>query len=86
MLFLRKHFEALKQRLAAEGHELLGPDFNVGDGVLDRFIDVPPYLMEERGLPENQWGKVNQVGHLKIAIDGFACTCFGLIIRKALSG
>ncbi len=83
VLYLRKHFENLVKKLAAAGHQPLGPDFDVGKGVLDRFIDVPPYAFGEGGwLSMEQWGDVNQSAHLKLAIDGFACTCFGLIIIK----
>jgi hypothetical protein len=86
VLFLRKHFEQLKSRVEAEGHEFLGPDFNVGNGVLDRFIDVPPYALGAGRSSMDQLTDPTQVGHLKLAIDGFACTCFGLIIRKAAAG
>jgi hypothetical protein len=77
VLFLRRHFEALKTRLEEEGHQLLGPDFDIGSGALDRFIDVPPY-----GELLNLARGTDQASHLKLAIDGFACTCFGLIVRK----
>ena len=75
VLFLRRHFEELATRLTKNGHKMLGPDFTIGNGVLDTFIDVPPYAP----LSSDQY----QTGHLKLAIDGFACTCFGIIIRKA---
>jgi FkbM family methyltransferase len=86
VLFLRKHFEQLKSRVEAEGHEFLGPDFNVGDRGLDRFIDVPPYAPGEGWPSPDGWADPRQPGHLKLAIDGFACTCFGLVIRKAAAG
>jgi hypothetical protein len=57
-------------------------DFDFGDGPLDRFIDLPPYewdlLLQQGGLA----GKQDHPAHLKLAIDGFACTCFGPVIRK----
>lgn len=83
VLFLRKHFEELATRLAKNGHKMLGPDFAIGNGVLDKFIDVPPYALGNGWLAPEQWANSNQAGHLKLAIDGFACTCFGIIIRKA---
>ncbi|MDD2723476.1 MAG: hypothetical protein PHH59_05550 [Methylovulum sp.] len=54
---------------------MLGPDFDVGKGVLDKFIDVPPYALGEGWLSQDQWSDNNQAAHLKLAIDGFACTC-----------
>jgi hypothetical protein len=29
------------------------------------------------------WGRDNN--HIKVAVDGFAATCFGLIIQKGMS-
>ena len=83
VLFLRKHFEELAQVLASKGHQMLGPEFDVGKGVLDKFIDIPPYALGEGWLLHDQWSNNNQAAHLKLAIDGFACTCFGIIVRKA---
>jgi hypothetical protein len=36
----------LKQRLEAAGHEVAAFDFTRGDGLLDRYVDVPPYSDE----------------------------------------
>jgi hypothetical protein len=86
VLFLSKHFEELATSLATKGHRMLGPNFDIGNGVLDRFIDLPPYAFGEGGwfkLDNNQWDEINQVVHLKLAIDGFPCTCFGIIVIKA---
>lgn len=86
VLFLRRHFEELSLRLKAKGHRMLGPDFDVGGGVLDKFIDVPPYAVGDRGwfkFSAEQWGDSNQAGHLKLSVDGFPCTCFGIVIIKA---
>ncbi|QTL04192.1 methyltransferase domain-containing protein [Aquabacter sp. L1I39] len=80
VLFQRRHFKDLAARLVAKGHEVAPLDFDVGAGRLDRFIDVPPYADD---LPASvpSWREAPQ--HLKLMIDGFASTCFGLIIRKA---
>lgn len=78
----RRHFEALAERLKRMGHEVAALDFDVGRKPLDRFIDVPPYP----GDPDRSleiMGACADSHHLKISIDGFASTCFGLIIRKA---
>lgn len=81
VLFLRRHFEQLAQRLRANGHELLGPDFSVGDGVLDTFIDLPPYPGETGGWPLTL-DDPEFPAHLKLSISGYAATCFGLVVRK----
>ncbi len=80
VLFQRKHFRELADRLTAAGHHVAPLNFDVGRGVLDKFIDIPPY--EHDWTPEmiRQWGGNAQ--HLKLNIDGFASTCFGLIIRR----
>jgi hypothetical protein len=46
--------------------------------VVDRFIDVPPYPWE--ASPRNGWA-AGQV-HLKLALDDFPSTCFGLVVEK----
>jgi SAM-dependent methyltransferase len=78
VLFLKKHFVELKMRLERAGHLVRDLDFDLGAGVLDGFIDVPPYAWDERD--RTMWGP--EVHHLKLGIDGFPCTCFGLIIEK----
>ncbi|MHB8886177.1 MAG: class I SAM-dependent methyltransferase [Methylovirgula sp.] len=80
VLFQRAHFEAMAERLRASGNEVALLDFDVGTKPLDRFIDVPPYAHD---WPEHlrHWG--GESAHLKLSIDGFASTCFGLIIVKA---
>jgi len=78
VLFLRKHFVELRRRLEASGHQVGELDFSTGSGVLDRFIDVPPYTWD--GAPEDIWGR--QPEHLKMTVGRFPCTCFGLVIRR----
>ena len=85
VLFLKKHFQELATRLSSKGHRMLGPDFDVGSGVLDRFIDVPPYAVGDGGwfnFSADQWGDSNQAGHLKLTVDGFPCTCFAVVVVK----
>jgi cyclopropane fatty-acyl-phospholipid synthase-like methyltransferase len=80
VLFQRQHFTRLAERLRAQGHHVAELDFDVGDKPMDRFVDLPPYrheLAEELG----DWHGAGD--HLKLVIDGFISTCFGLIIRKA---
>lgn len=78
-LFQRRHFEVLAETLAEEGHEVAHLDFSLGDGPMDRFVDLPPWP-HESSEAINEWLGPQQ--HLKLAIDGFVATCFGLIVRK----
>lgn len=78
VMFLRKHLTDVKGRLERAGHKVKDIDFDVGDGILDCFIDVPPYAWE--GRDKYPWE--NGVGHVKLSLDGFPCTCFGLIVER----
>jgi SAM-dependent methyltransferase len=80
VLFQRRHFLEIAERLGAEGHYVAELDFDVGNQILDKFIDVPPYLHE---LSDPLRGTLPSSLHMKLVIDGFVITCFGLIIRKA---
>lgn len=80
VLFLRKHFDALADELASRGHVLAPLDFDVGSEPLDLFIDVPPYQGDWTAYQNRVWPAP---AHLKLSIDGFASTCFGLTITKA---
>lgn len=82
VLFLRKHFEELAAELSRKGHRVLGPDFTLGNGVLDKFIDLPPYAVGEGWLSREQWAEENQAAHLRLSVDGFPCTCFGIVVQK----
>jgi hypothetical protein len=69
--------------LRAQGHKVARLDFNIGNEPMDRFIDLPPYGHDLTGAAST-WAKGSQ--HLKLMLDGFACTCFGLIVMKAPAG
>lgn len=80
VLFQRRHFEDIAARLAAKGHSVAPLNFDLGALPMDRFIDVPPF--EHELTPDlNAW--LGPPAHLKVSIDGFASTCFGLAITKA---
>lgn len=80
VLFQRRHIEALVDRLRQQGHHVAPLNFDPGDKPLDQFIDLPPWHDATMGHVSAGLG---QPLHLKVAIDGFACTCIGLIITKA---
>lgn len=69
VLFRRRDFIELAEGLIADGHEI-SLNFDVGDMPLDKHVDVPPF---------------SQDNHLKLQIDKWVTTSFGLIIRKANS-
>jgi hypothetical protein len=71
VLFRRRDLEELATRLAASGHLVAPIDFDPGLQPLDRYIDVAPY----RAQP-----------HLKLALEGFACTSIGIIVQRGAVG
>lgn len=78
VLFQRRHFQELYDRLIAKGHSVGAINFDVGTGVLDRFVDMPPYI----NLPSNMSDIQHSPAQIKVSIDGFPCTCFGLVVTK----
>lgn len=82
VLFQRCHFEEIAARLRAAGHEVAPLSFDVGHGPVDRFIDMPPYEWERIALSKGNRASDNHDGHLKLAVEGFVSTCFGMVIRK----
>jgi 2-polyprenyl-3-methyl-5-hydroxy-6-metoxy-1,4-benzoquinol methylase len=80
VLFQKKHFRDIADRLQRQGHDVAPLDFDVGSKPLDRFIDVPPYQWDFDPGQKATWGPA--IGHIKLSVDGFPCTCFGLIVRK----
>jgi SAM-dependent methyltransferase len=76
VLFQRRHIEELGHRLAKAGHRLLDLDFGPGGGLLDGFIDIPPFANQvPPGMP------YPKVPHLKLSLDGFPITSIALIVR-----
>ncbi|GGF80180.1 hypothetical protein GCM10007301_45390 [Azorhizobium oxalatiphilum] len=80
VLFQRQHFQSIAERLRMLGHDVAELDFAIGNKPLDRFIDVPPWEHDMTDYVRSNWGDGHV--HLKLSIDGFPSTCFGLIIRK----
>ncbi len=66
VLFRERDFQALAARLRANGH-IIELTFDLGDMPLDRHIDIAPYCADQ---------------HLKLQIERWVTTSFGLIIRK----
>jgi 2-polyprenyl-3-methyl-5-hydroxy-6-metoxy-1,4-benzoquinol methylase len=81
VLFQRKHFLDLERRLRVEGHGVAPLSFNVGDLPLDKFIDLPPFVDSWSSDLKESWGCGSY--HIKVSVDGFPATCFGIIVTRA---
>jgi hypothetical protein len=75
VLFQRRHVEALAARLAAAGHRMLPVDFAPGEGVLDGFVDLPPFNDEAGAQP------VPDTPHLALQLGAHRTTSIGIIVR-----
>ncbi|PNU05159.1 hypothetical protein A8V01_04425 [Novosphingobium guangzhouense] len=67
VLFRKRDFVELGQRLKARGCEVLF-NFELGDLPLDKHVDLPPYALDN---------------HLKLRIEQWTTTSFGIVVRKA---
>lgn len=67
VLFRKQDLDELALRLTAQGHKVAPLNYDPGDGIIDRYIDVAPY----RDVP-----------HLKIALAGYAATSIGIIVQR----
>ena len=67
VLFRRRDIDVLIQRLRSQGHWVAEMDWSTGDRPVEQYLDLPPY----RHNP-----------HLTTAIEGFATTSVGIIVRK----
>lgn len=66
VIFRKKDFETLAKRLQSEGFQV-DLLFDFGNCRLDDFYDIPPY---------------SEFNHIKLQMDGYITTSFGLFIRK----
>jgi len=82
VLFQRRHFEELARRLEAKGHKVAPFDFDPGNKILDKFVDLPPWHHDSNAAALTPW--LGDSHHLKVAADGFVCTCAGIVITKAV--
>lgn len=74
VLYQRRHIEALAARLDAAGHRMLPVDFGVGDGALDRFVDLPPYDAQPWFLSRAA------TPHLRLSHRGHVVTSLGFVV------
>lgn len=68
VIFRPDHFLSLADRVTRQGYIVGEQDFSPGTGILDAFVDVPPWVN-------------NQDAHLKLSVGGFPCTSYGIIIK-----
>lgn len=78
--FQRRHMERITARLRAQGHKVAPFDYSLGDGPLDRFVDLPPFVQD---LPDNINKWLGDPAHIKLAMDGLVVTCIGIAVEKA---
>jgi SAM-dependent methyltransferase len=76
VLFTRRHFRDAAARLEHAGCTVEALDFDLGSGALDGVIDLPPY---ER---DNDWPVDMQQVHLRLVVEGYAATSFGIIAAR----
>lgn len=72
VLFRKKDILKLIEQLESEGHYVWPFDFNSGNGIVDNFVDTPPYSQCDM--------------HLKLKLAKYTSTSFGLIVRKKGQG
>jgi hypothetical protein len=77
VLYQRAHLEALGERLAAEGHRLVPIDFGQGQGVLDLFVDLPPFAHADGAQ------LVADTPHLRMALAEYVATSIGFVVQAA---
>ncbi|MDF0545499.1 hypothetical protein PX699_24365 [Sphingobium sp. H39-3-25] len=80
VLYQKKHIEKFARHMAEKGHEVAPLNFDFGEHPMDQFIDLPPWHYDPK---TDHAKKLGNPIHLKIAIDGFISTSFGIIIRKS---
>lgn len=75
--FNSAHMEDVKNRLENKGYEVASFDLNQGTGVLDSYIDLPPYNGVINKENESE-------AHLRLLVNEIPCTSIGIIIRKPI--
>ena len=76
VLFTRRHFQDVAARLVQSGCAVEALDFDMGSGALDGVIDLPPYHWDD------EWSANLQRVHLRLVVEGYAATSFGIIATR----
>ncbi|MDR0703896.1 MAG: class I SAM-dependent methyltransferase [Planctomycetaceae bacterium] len=69
VIFRKQDILKLVQELTTCGYSVLPLDLSTGNGIIDAFVDLPPYFRKKM--------------HLKLWLNGYVVTSIGLIIRKS---
>jgi hypothetical protein len=75
VLYQRRHLEALAAQLAAAGHAMAPLDDAQGNGMIDRYVDLPPFAEEPSPL-----GAMFPP-HLRLSVRGYPVTSAGILVR-----
>ncbi len=67
-IYRRCDIEKVVKDLESEGHYVYPVNWYIGNGVVDYFVDFPPYLKKDM--------------HLRLRLAEYSCTSIGLIIKK----
>lgn len=78
VLFRRRDFETLADRLTRAGYVLPPIDFDVGHTPVDFFVDIPPYPQHKSAYFQPELSAL----HLKLLVDGFPATCYGVAFQR----
>lgn len=71
VLFQKKHLLDVIERVRRQGYVVAEPDFTLGEGLFDGITDLPPHGAHGA-----------DVMHLRLALSGYRCTSWGIIIQK----
>lgn len=82
VLFTKKDLSCLSDEIIQAGGLLYSFDFDMGDGLFDRYIDMPPYPHQSVMGIGSPLPALESCPHIKLLVDGFPATCVGVIIQK----
>lgn len=82
VLYQRRHLEGLAARLAAAGHAMAPLEDAPGEGLMDRYVDLPPFAAEGEGSPLGALAPP----HLRLSIRGYPVTSAGILVTAGGSG
>jgi 2-polyprenyl-3-methyl-5-hydroxy-6-metoxy-1,4-benzoquinol methylase len=84
VIFKRSDIERLASELKAVNAKMFPLDFSKGTGLLDIYIDLPPFPLQKlSGININATEIYPKgVPHINLWLDGFPSTSFGVIIKR----
>jgi hypothetical protein len=80
VVFRTSDFERIAENLRKDGHEI-SLCFKLGDTAADEYVAIPPY--NYGGLLRSMRGITPHL-YLRLLIDGYIATSYGLIVKKNL--